>query len=153
MYKIGEAVLGNNVTFDEGVLLAYLSPRRGVSEVLRIGDGAVIRAGTIIYAGSTIGAHLETEVRQELRGNRAAQPLLTDDLRVAVDLRHAQIDPGRRLRRHGVGVADVQGHERALALLFLQALAERGERAGGKQGGSSCEIWIARHGSPTAAGE
>lgn len=60
MHKTGEVVLGSNVTFDEGVQLAYLSPRRGVSEVLRIGADAVIRSGTVIYAGSTIGDHLET---------------------------------------------------------------------------------------------
>ncbi|MEJ2722765.1 MAG: acyltransferase [bacterium] len=60
MHKTGEVVLGSNATFDEGVMLAYLSPRRGVSEVLRVGDGAVIRSGTVIYAGSTIGDHLET---------------------------------------------------------------------------------------------
>ena len=60
MHKTGEVVIGNNATFDEGVLLAYLSPRRGVSEILTIGDGSVIRSGSVIYAGSTIGDHLET---------------------------------------------------------------------------------------------
>jgi acetyltransferase-like isoleucine patch superfamily enzyme len=60
LQKTGEVVIGNNATFDEGVLLAYLSPRKGVSELLTIGDAAVIRSGTVVYAGSTIGAHFET---------------------------------------------------------------------------------------------
>lgn len=60
MYEIGEVLLGKNVRCDEGVLLGYVSPRSGVSRVLRIGDGGVIRSGTVIYAGSTIGDRLET---------------------------------------------------------------------------------------------
>ncbi len=60
MQKVGEVVLGSNAHLDEGVLLGYLSPRRGVSEILKIGSDAVIRSGTVIYAGSTIGDHLET---------------------------------------------------------------------------------------------
>lgn len=60
MYEIGEVVFGNNARCDEGVLVGYVSPRSGVSRILRIGDGAVIRAGTVIYAGSTIGDRLET---------------------------------------------------------------------------------------------
>ncbi len=60
MRKIGEVVFGNNARFDDGVLLAYLSPRKGVSEILTIGNDAVIRSGTVLYAGSTIADHLET---------------------------------------------------------------------------------------------
>ena len=60
LHSIGEVVLGRNARYDEGVVLGYLSPRSGVSRILRIGDGAVIRTGTVIYAGSTIGDHLET---------------------------------------------------------------------------------------------
>ncbi|UCG53489.1 MAG: N-acetyltransferase [Candidatus Latescibacterota bacterium] len=60
MQKIGEVVIGNNATFDDGVLLAYLSPRKEVPQLLRIGDDAVIRSGSVIYAGTTIGDHFET---------------------------------------------------------------------------------------------
>jgi acetyltransferase-like isoleucine patch superfamily enzyme len=58
--KVGEVVLGSNARFDEGVILGYLSPRGGVSPVLQIGNDAVMRSGTVIYAGSTIGDRLET---------------------------------------------------------------------------------------------
>ncbi len=60
MHNIGEVALGLNARFDDGAIVGYLSPRSGVSRVLRIGDGAVVRVGTVIYAGSTIGDHLET---------------------------------------------------------------------------------------------
>ena len=60
MQNIGEVVLGNNTRFDVGVLLGYLSPRKGISPVLKVGADSSIRSGTVIYAGSTIGDHLET---------------------------------------------------------------------------------------------
>ena len=57
---IGAVHLGEGAVIDEGAILGYLSPRRGVSDVLTIGDGARVRSGCVIYAGSRIGAHLET---------------------------------------------------------------------------------------------
>jgi acetyltransferase-like isoleucine patch superfamily enzyme len=60
LHNVGEVVLGRNARFDDGVIVGYLSPRSGVSRILRIGDDAVVRAGTVIYAGSTIGDDLET---------------------------------------------------------------------------------------------
>jgi acetyltransferase-like isoleucine patch superfamily enzyme len=57
---LGTVHLGEGSLVDEGVLLGYLSPRRGVSPVLTIGPGARVRSGCVIYAGSRIGAHLET---------------------------------------------------------------------------------------------
>jgi acetyltransferase-like isoleucine patch superfamily enzyme len=60
LHKLGQVVFGSNARLDEGVLLGYLSPRAGVSPILTIGDDAVVRFGTVIYAGSTIGHHLET---------------------------------------------------------------------------------------------
>ena len=60
MGKTGEVVLGSNAALDDGVILAYLSPRKGIDSTLRIGDNAVVRSGSVIYAGSTIGNHLET---------------------------------------------------------------------------------------------
>jgi acetyltransferase-like isoleucine patch superfamily enzyme len=60
LHDIGEVLLGKNVRCDEGAIVGYLSPRSGVSRILKIGDGSIIRSGTVIYAGSTIGEHLET---------------------------------------------------------------------------------------------
>ena len=60
MNKVGEVTFGSNPRLDEGILVGYLSPRGGVSPILRIGNDAVIRFGTVIYAGSTIGDRLET---------------------------------------------------------------------------------------------
>lgn len=45
---------------DENVLLGYLPTRPLTTRLLTIGDGARIRSGTVIYAGSTIGTQLET---------------------------------------------------------------------------------------------
>jgi acetyltransferase-like isoleucine patch superfamily enzyme len=58
--NLGDVRLGDQSEVDAGVVLGYLSPRRGVSNVLEIGPNARIRSGCIIYAGSTIGSNLET---------------------------------------------------------------------------------------------
>ena len=60
MEKLGKVLLGENCAIDEGVLLGYLSPRKGFENVLKIGDGASVRSGSVIYAGTTIGDHLQT---------------------------------------------------------------------------------------------
>ncbi len=57
---LGTVRIGEGAVIDEGAILGYLSPRRGVSEVLTLGAGARVRSGSVIYAGSTIGSHLET---------------------------------------------------------------------------------------------
>ena len=53
-------ILGDEYEVEPGVILGYLTGRRIANVVLRIGPGARIRSGTVIYAGSTIGAGLET---------------------------------------------------------------------------------------------
>ena len=53
-------VLEDGYQVDPGVTLGYLSGRHIANIMLRIGPGARIRSGTVIYAGSTIGAGLET---------------------------------------------------------------------------------------------
>ena len=53
-------ILGQPSTVDESVVLGYPPGRRIEQTRLDIGPNAAIRAGTIIYAGSTIGADLET---------------------------------------------------------------------------------------------
>ncbi len=57
---LGTVHLGADSSIDEGAILGYLSPRRGVSGVLTIGPNARVRSGCVIYAGSRIGSHLET---------------------------------------------------------------------------------------------
>jgi acetyltransferase-like isoleucine patch superfamily enzyme len=52
--------LGEAAKVDDGVVLGYLPTRSVDDRALKILGGAVIRAGTIIYAGSTIGRGLET---------------------------------------------------------------------------------------------
>jgi acetyltransferase-like isoleucine patch superfamily enzyme len=55
-----QLLLGEGCQVDPGVVLGYLTGRRIDDVTLRIGSGAHIRAGTVIYAGSCIGAGLET---------------------------------------------------------------------------------------------
>lgn len=55
-----EVIIGANAVVDEGAELGYRTGRRIADHTLRIGDGAVIRRGTIIYGGSTIGRGLQT---------------------------------------------------------------------------------------------
>ena len=52
--------LGKNCSIDPGVLLGYPPGRRIPLHPVRIGDGARIRAGTVIYASVEIGAGFET---------------------------------------------------------------------------------------------
>jgi len=66
-----EVRLGAGAVIDPGVLLGYPSGRPGVSGDARIGAGARIRAGSIIYAAVDIGDDFETGhhavVREENR--------------------------------------------------------------------------------------
>lgn len=52
--------LGSNCKVDPGVLLGYLPGRKIMLQPVRIGEGAHIRAGTIIYASVEIGNDFET---------------------------------------------------------------------------------------------
>jgi acetyltransferase-like isoleucine patch superfamily enzyme len=57
----GEKILlGDGCKIDPGATLGYLTGRRIKDSTLRIGPGARIRSGTVIYAGSSFGAGLET---------------------------------------------------------------------------------------------
>ena len=53
-------LLGTNPQIDPGVLLGYLSPRSLKDPTLTIGDNPLVRSGSVIYAGSRIGANLQT---------------------------------------------------------------------------------------------
>lgn len=58
--RLGSVRLGPGAEIDPAAIVGFLSPRCGVSEELTIGDGARVRSGTVVYAGSTIGTGLET---------------------------------------------------------------------------------------------
>jgi acetyltransferase-like isoleucine patch superfamily enzyme len=58
--RLGRVRLGPGCEIDPEAIVGYLSPRRNVSDELVIGEGARIRSGSVVYAGSTIGAGLET---------------------------------------------------------------------------------------------
>lgn len=53
-------VLGEEIEQDSGVLVGYRPGRRVDDLTLRLGPRARLRSGTVIYAGSTIGADLQT---------------------------------------------------------------------------------------------
>jgi acetyltransferase-like isoleucine patch superfamily enzyme len=55
-----QILLAEGCQVDPGVVLGYLTGRQIDDVTLRIGPGAHIRAGTVIYAGSCIGTGLET---------------------------------------------------------------------------------------------
>ena len=52
--------LGKNPQIDQSVLLGYLSPRELRDDNLTIGDNPLIRSGSVIYAGTSIGRNLQT---------------------------------------------------------------------------------------------
>ena len=60
MEKLGQLIIGDAANIDEGVRLAYLTPRKGISDRLVIGAQATIRSGCVVYAGTTIGDGLQT---------------------------------------------------------------------------------------------
>ncbi len=66
-----DVVIGKDAKIDESAILGYLTGRAISDLTLRIGDGACIRSGTVIYAGSTIGEGLATghnvTIREENR--------------------------------------------------------------------------------------
>jgi acetyltransferase-like isoleucine patch superfamily enzyme len=56
----GRIDLGEGCQLDPDVVLGYLTGRHLDNQALCIGPRARIRSGTVVYAGSTIGAGLET---------------------------------------------------------------------------------------------
>jgi acetyltransferase-like isoleucine patch superfamily enzyme len=53
-------IIGAGARVDDGVVLGYLTGRKIKDHTLRIGDDAIIRHGTVIYGGVTIGNKLAT---------------------------------------------------------------------------------------------
>jgi acetyltransferase-like isoleucine patch superfamily enzyme len=60
VHVTGEVRLAPFRQIDPGVLLGYPTGRKVAPRPLEIGEGALIRSGTVLYAGSRIGAGLET---------------------------------------------------------------------------------------------
>ncbi len=57
--KLGEVRAGSGLQADPGVALSYLSGRCQARELV-LGDDAVIRTGSVLYAGTTAGDRLAT---------------------------------------------------------------------------------------------
>jgi len=57
---VGRLIIGDGASIDEGVHLAYLSPRPDIEDELIIGANATVRTGSVIYAGTKIGDGLQT---------------------------------------------------------------------------------------------
>lgn len=58
--KIGTVKLGKRCKIDPDVILGYPTGRKIERRVVQIGNDAVLRSGTIIYTGTTIGDALQT---------------------------------------------------------------------------------------------
>ncbi len=56
----GRVIVGVGSEVDDGAILGYMTGRKIKDTALTIGDNARIRIGTVIYAGSKIGSHLQT---------------------------------------------------------------------------------------------
>lgn len=56
----GRVRLGGRVTVEAGVLLGYRPSRPVARATLRLGKGAHLRSGTVVYLGSAIGEDLQT---------------------------------------------------------------------------------------------
>ena len=71
-------VLSDGYEVEPGVILGYLPGRRIPNLNLSIGSNARIRSGTVIYAGSSIGARLETGHNVVIR----EENVIGDDLNI-----------------------------------------------------------------------
>lgn len=56
----GDIRIGKGKDIDENVILGYRSGRKIKDETLIIGDNAIIRSGSVIYAGTQIGDNFAT---------------------------------------------------------------------------------------------
>ena len=117
-----EVQLGADAVIDPGVLLGYPSGRPGVAGDTRIGAGARIRAGSIVYAAVDIGDDFETGHHADRpRREPHRQPLhaleqLDDRLRLrhrrpradSLQRLHRAVHHDRRRRVPGAGRDDRQ---------------------------------------------
>lgn len=73
----GAPLAGPDVTADPGVLIGY-APDRRVPTELKLGPGARLRSGTVLYGGSAIGVRLQTGHHVVIR----EQSTLGDDVSI-----------------------------------------------------------------------
>lgn len=73
-----KVVVGEGCQIDPGVILGYLTGRKLDDTTLRLGPRARVRTGTVLYAGSSIGAGLETGHNVVIR----EQNVIGDDLSI-----------------------------------------------------------------------
>ena len=71
-------ILGDDISQDPNVIVGYRTGRRITDHTLRLGAGAFLRTGTVIYGGSTIGARLQTGHNVVIR----EQNTLGDDVQI-----------------------------------------------------------------------
>ncbi|MBI4641838.1 MAG: N-acetyltransferase [Candidatus Tectomicrobia bacterium] len=90
---LANVYLGANPKLDPQVIIGYRSGRQIENYQTTIGDSPIIRTGTVIYAGVSIGHHLETGhyviIREENR--------LGDDVNI---WSHSVIDYGCQIGSH-----------------------------------------------------
>jgi len=86
----GEVDLGPGYEIDPDVLLGYPTGRPIADRRLKIGPGACLRSGTVVYVGSTIGRNLSTGHGVIIREENA----IGDDVQI---WSHAVVDYGCRI--------------------------------------------------------
>jgi len=62
--------VGDGSEIDRSVILGYRTGRDIPSLALRIGSGARLRSGTVLYAGSQIGRNFQTGQQRHKSGKR-----------------------------------------------------------------------------------
>jgi len=83
-------VLGKNATVEEFSVIGELPPKAHEDLELRIGDNALIRSGTVIYAGTVIGNNFRTGHGVTIR----EENLIGDNVSVGV---YTYLGPGNRI--------------------------------------------------------
>jgi len=81
---------------DENVILGYKTGRPIADETLTIGPGAYLRSGTILYAGSTIGAGLETGHNVVIREENVRIGIIAVPEQVAQEVCNQMVEAGIR---------------------------------------------------------
>lgn len=74
----GNVILGKNPFIDEGVILCYEPSRKIPDKKVVIGDNAVIRSNTVIYAGVSLGNNFESGHNAVIR----EENVIGDDFRL-----------------------------------------------------------------------
>jgi acetyltransferase-like isoleucine patch superfamily enzyme len=59
-FRNPSVIIGKNCKIDPSAIIGALSPGQNKNDKTIIGDNAIIRSGTVIYAGTKIGKNLQT---------------------------------------------------------------------------------------------